>query len=310
MTKKNWMQKRKEQRKTKKSDKGIKLLSPNQRIPHECSYSGRCCFTPSVGLLPFDSWRMVNSPTNHLKQYGIKNTKELFDGRYAVCTLGSESGLPIAYIVPQKWSFSKTDKNILVCPFLKTDFEIEPEHAEVLKNGWLPDFWLVDGKPRFYCGLGSAKPIQCELFPFRRIGEPGDAINPGKWRFYCDDCCESCMPSLINPEGIEKTVLEYIDDPWIKLCLQYTKDYLDTNMFILINQFPKKAREFLCGMMFDTDGILLQGGVDPDKLDEYRAKTPDEIYMSINLVMSSILGERKKAEESLQAENKPKIITP
>lgn len=309
------------------------FLAPDQPIPNVCGHAGLCCFNSVVGLLPFDVWRIITSPSQPGAQFGIQSTINLFGavvendilppGPVALLGLGPDSKLPVSFLKPVR--FGDPDTGATHCPFLLYDEDmISHKNKKRLAANELPGpgFWFVDGKPVFECGLGNAKPMQCDLYPFGRIGEPATEEHTGRWRFYCDTSpCKKCMPEQIKPH--HQTVLEYLKNQDVALYLKQAQDYVNL-MGYVANNVPVEGRMVIAESIFNFDQVLLQGGCTWDKVAESRPSDPSQLIAAAMFLAKSLFsgaegGARRPQEESpailvrdteLVTPETPKLILP
>lgn len=297
----------------RKNSKG--LLAPNQRLPHECSAAGRCCFGALVSLLPYDVWRMMISKHQPLAKYGVHNTVEMFDPERNLFQLGlgPESKLPLCFIVPKP--FGDQPDGAAQCPFLEWDGDLPEKGAEKLASGELPGtpFWnLEDGSPRFRCGLGAARPLQCELYPFGRMGEGAHDGEQGRWYFYSDTSrCKRCLPHTVSDLGIGRTVQEHIEQPLIAAYLRMTADYIQLMTLVQNEVRSLEARAMLASTIFNFDSILLRQGVPPRELDKVRPSRPEHLIQSGFFLVQTIFKTPSIPDEpTIIVPEKPRLILP
>jgi len=277
--------------------KGVKnagiggFLAPDQPIPHLCNHAGRCCFGTVISLTPFDVWRMITSPGKEVERFGITSTVDLFGGvkpnkhlpegePAAMLGLGPQSKLPVSFLSPMR--YGEGEDGVVHCPFLLYDNDaLSDKHKAKLTAGELPGpgFWFYDGKPRFTCGLGDVKPVQCDLYPFGRVGEPGDEQGKGVWRFFCDtQACKKCMPDKMGGSPI--TTQEFIRSPKVRSYWAQTEAYVNLMGFIAHNVMKEEARMVIAETVYNFDQVLLQGGCTWDKMAESRPGLPEHLLQA------------------------------
>lgn len=282
------------------SSKNVTMLAPNQPLPHLCDQSGRCCWAHAVGVQPLDIWRIMTG--GHAKRYGYETTAQLTNresGRIFY-GLGPNTKLPVAFMRPV--SYGGVEGAASHCPFLEwDDSAITDIDRKKLQSGDLPGlrFWKLDRKPRFTCGLGAAKPVQCTLFPLGRIGESGTATEPGKWRFFCDtSTCRKCMVVPVRKVGSPVTLMNYIRRPEVGLLFEYTRDYIDLITMLARRVGDLETRQFVADMLFNWDGVLESTGCAPEQLESRRPRTPGELIQGAARVIGGVmLAQQAQANE-------------
>ena len=283
------------------------MLTPTQRLPHECNEAGRCCFGSVVSLLPFDVWRLFISHNQPLAKYGVRTTVDLYDPdkNLVQMGLGPESGLPICLVTPRP--FGGKPDGAMCCPFLEWDEDLPESGKAKLEMGDLPGtpFWnKSDGSARFSCALGNARPMQCELYPFGRVGEPGAGDEPGKWRFFTDlGRCKKCLPRTISDLGMPCTVMEHIQKPLISAYLKMTADYIQLMGMVQAEVHVMEARAMLAQAIYNFDSVLLNQGVALDDLPNVRPKKPEYLIQSGMFLVQTVFKNPGQPEE-------PQVVIP
>jgi hypothetical protein len=292
----------------------VKLLAPQQPLPHECNHAGRCCWGNAVGLIHYDIWRMIK--TGVLETFGFHTTTKLSaPGKgFIMYGLGPVTHLPVCFI--KLAAYQGQEGAAAHCPFLRwDDKQVSDEDRATLLGGKLPGlgFWKVDNKPRFICGLGPAKPVQCQIYPLGRMGEAGTSDDVGKWRFFCETAlCRKCMAKPVRKKGCGFSVQQHLSKPHIRVILEYTRDYIDIITMLSRRNLDDNVRQYFAKMLFDFDSVLLDGGATDANLDERRPPSSGELMKGVAVLVAGVMAQqdrlRKDAEEEGTEEAEPSLI--
>lgn len=300
----------------RRKDDGVRFLGPEDPVTHECNLAGRCCFDAVIVLQPFDVWRMFTSPAQPLSKHGIHTTSDLFDrdNGLAQLGLGPQSKLPMAFFNPVR--FEGEAEGAHHCPMLEWDDDaLDSEGRDMLRRGEVPGprFFQSKGTPTFRCGLGAARPMHCDLFPFGRLGDPGEE-GKGHWRFFCDTkLCRRCMPDRVKSAGIGETVEQYIARPVVDAYLKRAAQFIQLMGMVAAKVDSLEGRVVLARTVWDFDGVLLNQGISREDLPKARPGNVDHLIMSGVFMVNTVLsGEPPQEDESpiITPEGAGKIIVP
>ena len=289
------------------SGEKVKPLAPHEALPHECGHAGRCCWGNAVGLTHYDVWRMIK--TGVLAQFGFHTTTKLSaPGKgFIMYGLGPVTHLPVCFI--KLAAYQGQEGAAAHCPFLRwDDSQVGDEDRALLLKGELPSlrFWKLDGNPRFICGLGPAKPVQCQIFPLGRQGESGTGDEVGKWKFFCDtSLCRKCMAEPVRKKGCGFSLERHLARPGIRVILEYTRDYIDIITMLSRRGLDDSVRQYVAKMMFDFDSVLLDGGATSANLEERRPPSPGELMKGVAVLVAGVMAQQDKLrreQDSLKTE--------
>jgi hypothetical protein len=271
----------------------IRQLWPNSPVPHQCDAAGRCCFSTGVGLVPVDVWRLVTSPKKTLEKLGfdVQTTRDLFETSDALFQtgIGPISKMPMAMIRTRAFE----GVGVQHCPFLRWDGseKIEDEPRNQLRVGKIPrglKFWTKsDGSPRFRCGLGAERPVQCEMYPVSRVIRPGNEEKSTSYQMvYSLDKCQRCLPQTIKATGV--TAGDLTKDPVKQVYLKASMQYVELMDRVKREEVPEDARAFLCHLLFDFDSSLLDAGASPEMVVQMRPKDPRDIVKAAHAFLDEL----------------------
>ena len=308
----------------RKRGDGVRFLGPTDPVAHECGLAGRCCFNAVIVLQPFDVWRMFMTPEQPLAKNGIHTTTELFDREKGLAQLGlgPTSKLPMSFFSPVR--FEGVPEAATHCPMLEWDEgALDADGRNMLRRGEVPGpkFFQSKGTPTFRCGLGAARPMHCDLFPFGRLGDPGED-GKGSWRFFCDTkLCRRCMPDRVKSAGIGVTVEQFIRRPLIDAYLKRAAQFIQLMGMVAEKVNSLEGRVILARTIWDFDSVLMNQGISVQDLPKARPSNVDHLIMSGAFMANTVLSNQEpKPDESpiispgggglIVAPGTPRIIVP
>ena len=286
---------------------GLNSLGPMDSIPHVCDFAGRCCWSvgasaksysvSGTGLIPFDVWRMIVSPSQPLAKFGIYTTGQLIQEN---CFFGLTPDLHMPACGLKMKHYKGVDDSAKHCPFLVFDEnKISEEQDKILKSGDLPiekEFWFDGSSPTFSCGIEDAKPLQCESFP---TGRYVSRLQNGRTRVHlvCSvDVCRDCMPSLVG-KNIGPPVKDYLGHIGVKSHVDLTSQYLSVLDRLRKENTSDHVRLAVARTLFDFDSLILMQASENSTQEEIlkmlfekRPQSPNHLIQAAMAVMDGFAG--------------------